>query len=356
VTFPADTELFARVLAKTIEYLDCPAVVGHETPFLDHLARDFTALGHSVSREPNLCVIDMGSVDTASPVFIAHADRHGAVLLDDGTALYAAQTENNLKLADSEENQTDFPDTLAKRYVGETVYAYDRATGGRLAYGRVRETQLDDQNRLILTIADLPDLPAGTPIALARALSQGKPGVVSGQLDNPVSLAALRIAAEFGLKGRIIFTAEEETGHSAHHFLNWAQSGGQAPTQNLIACDTSPFDDGAAALAGAVILRRRDAFASFNSQAISTLEAAAGLAGAPMIFKDSFIARENDARARRERPLKSMGATELGRITADSQGAYTGATLQLPTHNYHSNEETTSVKALTAYVRTLLAI
>lgn len=356
MTTPADTELFARVLAKTNEYLDCPAVVCHETAFLDHLARDFASLGHKVERAPNLCVIDLGDHDAQAPVFIAHADRHGAVLDQDGIALYAARAVKNYKLSDQEQDLTGYVATLSERYAGEAVYAYDRNSGGRLAYGQITGAQLDDHNRLTLSLTDLPALPPGTPIALARALSDDKPGVVSGQLDNPVSLAALRIAAEFGLKGRIIITAEAETGRSAEHFLTWAQAGGQAPTQNLIGCDTSPFEDGAAALAGAVILRRRDAYASFNTQAISSLEAAAGRAGAPMIFKDSFIARENDARARRDQTLKSMGATELGRITADSQGAYTGATLQIPTRNYHTNEETTSVKALTAYVRTLLAI
>lgn len=356
MTLPADTELFARVLAKTNEYLDYPSVVGHETPFLDHLERDFSGLGFVVERRSNLCVVELGPNDGTQPVFIAHADRNGAVLDADGRAVYAAQSVQNLKLTDVEHNPADFAETLSKRYAGETVFAYDRISGGRLAYGQVTGAQLDDQNRLILSLTNLPALPSGTPVALARALTNAKPGVVSGQLDNPVSIAALRIAAEFGLKGRLVFTAEEEIGRSAQHFLDWAQAGGQAPTTQLIACDTSPFEDGAAALAGAVILRRRDAYASFNTQAISTLEAAAGRAGAPMIFKDSFIARENDARARRDQPLKSMGATELGRITADSQGAYTGATLQLPTRNYHSNEETTSVKALTAYVRTLLEI
>jgi len=57
---PTDTEIFARVLAKTSEYLDFPSVVAHETPFLDHLARDFTALGAKVTRPRNLCIAQLG--------------------------------------------------------------------------------------------------------------------------------------------------------------------------------------------------------------------------------------------------------------------------------------------------------
>jgi len=179
---------------------------------------------------------------------------------------------------------------------------------------------------------------------------------LAGQLDNPVSIAALRVAAEHGLGGTILVTAEEEIGRSAGHMLDWAQGGGLQPTRDLIVCDTTPFNDGAAALAGAVILRRRDATASFDADQISRLEQAAGSVGAPMIFKDSFIERENDARSRRGQPAKSMGLTELGRITAASKGAYAGATLQLPTFNYHTNRESTTPRALTAFVKTLLAL
>jgi len=353
VNQPADSTLFARVLAKTNEYLDFPSVVGHETPFLDHLARDFGALGYQVERSPNLCVI---SLHEPGPVYLAHADRHGAVIAEDGKAIYAAQAIKNLKYDDNATHTEAFTATVSRRYEGEDVFAYDRKTGGRLAYGTIKRAYLDDERRLVVDIEDLPPLPGGTPVAFARDVTRNKSGHVSGQLDNPVSLAALRVTAEYGLKGTIIVTAEEEIGRSAGHFLSWAQAGGLAPTTELVVCDTSPFDDAAACMAGAVILRRRDATASFHDATVSRLETAASRAGAPMIFKDSFIARENDARTRRELPLKSMGLTELGRITADSQGQYAGATLQLPTYNYHTNEETTSVKALTAFVRTLLAI
>ena len=353
MNLPADTTLFARVLAKTHEYLDFPSVVGHETPFLDHLARDFTALGCTVERPQNLCVIKLGE---PGPAYLAHADRHGAVIAEDGAAIYAAHAVKNTKYSDGAKASESFTEIVSKRYAGEEVFAYDRKTGGRLAYGVITGAYLDTQERLVLDIIGLPPLPGGTPVALARDVTPNKSGFVAGQLDNPVSLAALRIAAEFGLNGTIIVTAEEEIGRSAAHFLDWASAGGLPPTKDLIVCDTSPFDDGAAAMAGAIILRRRDATASFHDATISRLENAASRAGAPMIFKDSFITRENDARARRELPLKSMGLTELGKITADSQGVYAGATLQLPTYNYHSNEETTSVKALTAFVRTLLAI
>ncbi|MFP4519679.1 MAG: hypothetical protein ACLFQ5_09495 [Oceanicaulis sp.] len=354
MSLPADSALFARILAKTNEYLDFPSVVGHETPYLDHLARDFETLGASVERPRNLCVVRLN--DAAGPVFLAHVDRHGAVTAEDGAPVYAAHAVKNTKYGDSATPSAEFAETISKRYAGAEMFAYDRRTGGRIAYGDVTGATLDGQGRLTLNLREMPALEPGTPLAFARALDRSQAGYVSGQLDNPVSAAALRVAAEFGFKGVIVFTAEEEIGRSAAHFLEWADSGGIAPGRELVVLDTTPFDDGAAALAGAVILRRRDATARFDVDAVRRLESAASGGGAPIIFKDSFIERENDARARRGQSPKSMGLTELGRIARESDGRYTGATLQLPTFNYHSNNESTTPRALTAFVRTIAAV
>ncbi len=348
-----DQDLLARVIAKTCEYLDFPAVVGHETPFLDHLARDYSAIGFNAERPKNLCVIDL---DKPGPVFLAHADRHGAVIDDDGAAVYAAHAVKNDKYGQDTRPSANFVATLNPRHAGEDVFAYDRISGGRIAYGKITGAELDNDGRALLKLKDMPALPAGTPIALARSIDRSQSGFIAGQLDNPITLAALRVAAEHGLGGRIVITAEEEIGRSAAHFMGWAEDGGLDPTNELVVCDTSPFDDGAAALAGAVILRRGDATSSFNAEQVSRLEAAASAASAPIIFKDSFIERENDARARRGETPKSMGMTELGRITAQSKGRYAGGTLQLPSFDYHTNRESTSPRALAAYTRTLLAL
>ncbi|MGY6627918.1 MAG: hypothetical protein ACXIVL_05330 [Oceanicaulis sp.] len=348
---PSDSEIFSRVLAKTSEYLDFPSVVGHETPFLDHLARDFTALGAKVTRPRNLCIAELGE----GPVYLAHIDRHGAITAEDGAAVYAAHAVKNEKYGEAHTVTANFAEAVSRRYAGETVFAYDRKTGGRIAYGRIEAAKVDSAGRLVLTLDGMIALAPGTPVAFARTLGPLEAGLISGQLDNPISAAALRVAAEFGLTGSIVFTAEEEIGRSAAHALGWLADGGQE-RKDIVVLDTTPFDDSAAALAGAVILRRRDATAAFHPETVQHVERAANTVGAPIIFKDSFIERENDARARRGQPLKSLGLTELGRIVALSSGRCTGATLQVPTFNYHSNQESTTPRAITAFARTLLAL
>ncbi len=349
---PGEAHLAARVLAKTNEYLDFPSVVGHETPFLDHLARDFSGLGLTPERQPNLCIVDTGR---AGPVFIAHVDRHGAVIASDGAAIYAANAVKNDKYGEEAAASQVLAGRVNERYAGEEVFAYDRRTGGRLAYGDVASASLDGQGRIVLSISGLPALPTGTPLSFARALDRSANGRVSGQLDNPVSVAVLRVAAELGLGGTLVFTAEEEIGRSAGHFLAWAEAA-LASRNDLVVLDTSPFEDSAAMLAGAVILRRRDASASFNEAMVARVERAATSSGAPVIFKDAFVEAENAARTRRGQPLKGIGITELGKIIARSKGGFTGATLQLPTVNYHSNQESTSPRALVAMLKATLAV
>ncbi len=347
---PDDAALSSRILAKTAEYLDFPSVVGHETPFLDHLARDFSALGAEVERPRNLCVVTLPS---AGPVMLAHVDRHGAVIAKDGAAVYAAHAVKNVKYGEAAPASEILAERVNARYSGEEMFAYDRATGGRVSYGDVTGAALDDQGRLVLALENMPALPPGTPIGFARTIDRTQNGYVSGQLDNPMSAAVLRVAAELGLGGTIVFTAEEEIGRSAAHFTEWAE-GALGARQDLIVLDTSPFEDSAACQAGAVVLRRKDATAPFAEEAVDRLLKACMGANAPVIFKDAYIEAENVGRARRGQPPKSVGLTELGTIIALSGGAWTGATLQAPTFNYHSNQESTTPKALVAFARALM--
>lgn len=351
MSLPDDPVLTSRIVAKANEYLDFPSVVGHETPFLDYLARDFSALGKTTARHKNLCVIEMGD----GPIFLAHVDRHGAIANAQGDIIYAAHAIKSDKYDQDVYASLAFTDTIDDRFSGEEVYAYDRKTGGRIAYGDVLSADRHADGVIALKTDNLPALPDGTPIAFARHLNRDTGGFISGQLDNPISAAVLRIATEFGLKGTIVFTAEEEIGRSAEHFLSWAQQHWGA-RQDLIILDTTPFDGSATSLAGAVILRRRDATAAFDEDMVTRIESAASSVGSPIIFKDSFLDAENKARDRRGETPKSLGLTELGKIIQASEGAFTGATLQVPTFNYHSNQESTTPRALCQFARTLFAL
>ena len=345
--------LISRIVAKTNEYLDAPSVVGHEAPFLDHLARDFRAAGLGVTRQRNLAIIDTGK---SGPIFFAHIDRHGAVMDNEGTARFAAYAVKSDKYNETVAPTAAFAARLDERFRGETMYAYDRRTGGRLAYAVIQGIKLHESlQQIIFRFDAMPPLPAGTPIAFARQQARETGAAVSGQLDNPLSAAMLRVLTETGLRGRIVFAAEEEIGRSAAHILSW-MSDNVGAWNRCIVVDTTPFDDTAALDAGTVILRNRDAHAAFDPALTAATQSLASELGLPFAFKDKLIEAQNAEAVRQGNPEKGLGMTELGRMIMLSGGEVTGTTVQVPTVGYHTNHETTSRRAIRNTARLLLEL
>ena len=353
--------LIARIEAKTAEYLDFPSVVGHETPFLDHLARDFSAAGFETERHRNLTIVHL-SAPGAGPVFCSHIDRHGVIMQADGDGAFAAFAVRSEKYGEMRSPSRAFFSRIEDRYFGEEMFAYDRSTGGRIAYGDVAAVRLDDtgaegegSERIRFTFKGLPALPAGTPIAFSRTIDRSDRDQLSGQLDNPLSAAILRICAEAGLRGTLVFAAEEEIGRSAAHILGWAQTA-LGTCREMIVVDTSPFPDTSTGDAGTVVLRRKDANGTFDEAMVLRLEEAAGKLGLPVLFKDHWIERANASARAGGQAEQGLGITELGRLITLSEGRITGASVQIPTVNYHSNRETTAHKAVVNAARLLLAL
>ncbi len=86
-------------IAKTMEYLSVPAVVGHERFFLDHLENDFAALGLETCRYPGL--LEVHGNDAHSAILCAHVDRHGLISLGKGEYAYAAQYIKEIKYGEA---------------------------------------------------------------------------------------------------------------------------------------------------------------------------------------------------------------------------------------------------------------
>ncbi len=346
MSLPDDPVLSARIIAKTAEYLDTPSVTGAEAPFLDHLARDFMRLKRDAARSDGLCVI-AGKRDDA-PIVVAHVDRHGGVVTPDGAIAPTPKDPESEPVAD---DLTARATAHAQRLVGEQVYAYDRDTGARLAYADIES--LDDGPRF--TCATLAGVPAGSPVALSRSIDRTQSGYFSGWLDNAVAVATAYIVAASGADAHFVFVGGKRSGDAAARLCDWAAAKGVSGAR-FVSLSTSAFDDSAASQAGAVVLRRRDADASFADSAVRRLEQAAEAASAPIIFKDAFIEAENAARARRGEAARPLGSTLAGRLTAQTRGQCAGASLQIPVFNRNTSCETTTPRAMTALARTLFRL
>ena len=69
-------------------------------------------------------------------------------------------------------------------------------------------------------------------------------------------------------------------------------------------------------------------------------------------MKDEVIEAQN-AQLPEDAEPGELGKTELGRVIQHTGGRFNGATVQLPTTDYHSNHETTSELALSNYYEAL---
>ncbi len=338
------------VVAKLHEYLAVPSVIGFERPFFRYLARELGGLGRTGHSAPGILHF-AGS--RPGRVVTAHVDRHGLVSRGGGRFGYAAHVVKAVEYGEEVASSRTFVATACGRLAGEPVAAYDPATGRVLGRGTTAH-RCDLDTAVEIRAAGLEHVPAGTPAGFELGCVEAGERVI-GQLDNVLSAAIVYALVHGGFDGDVVFTAREEAGWSARHFLDHAASH-LTPTHGLIVLDTSPFPDAGPVDEGIVVLRSRDAGGDFAAGLVERLMSAADAVGIRTLLKDREIEARNRELVAAGRKPAGLGRTELGRIVELSGGAWNGATIQVPTTDYHTNMETTSRSAIGSVLRLLEAV
>ena len=242
-------------------------------------------------------------------------------------------------------------DTIADRFTDERVQAHFPYTGTYQGQGVITRSYIcPERNNLIFEVDGLDFVQPGTPISfLDRLHFDGTH--LSAQLDNVISVAVIVHLFRHGFQGTALFTAQEEAGRSWRFALAWFQRQ-RLSTDRLIVLDTSPYPTQEAAEAQELVLRRKDAGASFAVPLTDELRKRCDKLGIRYSFKDEYVERQNAENPERAKPL-SLGRTELGRLIVATEGQLTGTTLQIPTTGYHTAEETASIHSVTAALRLL---
>ncbi|MGB3492181.1 MAG: hypothetical protein WBA57_05605 [Elainellaceae cyanobacterium] len=323
-----------------------PAVVGSEDSFFRVLRRELEEVGATVEYYYGVLVAQGNRPEDL--VLSAHIDRHGLLCTGPNEFQYAAFIAGNQGELTGDSVSEQMLNTIENRFQGQRVQAHLPYTGTYLGQGCITHSYICPERRnLIFEVDGLEYLQPGTPVAFLDRL-QFDGGYMFAQLDNVISAAILIFLFRCGFQGTALFTAQEESGRSWRHALSWFQRQ-QLTTQRMIALDTSPYHNREAADAQQVVLRRKDASADFAAAITQELADRCEQMGITYGYKDDYITAQNQTRTK---PY-SMGRTEMGRLIAATDGAISGTTLQIPTTEYHTPNETASLSSVAAMIRLL---
>ncbi|MDH5472979.1 MAG: peptidase M42 [Gammaproteobacteria bacterium] len=330
-----------------------PSVVGAEHSFFRVLQRELEERGAKVTWYEGLLVAQ-GS-KPYSTMLSAHIDRHGLICTGPNEFQYAAFISANrtdlLNNSVSEELMTK----ITERFQSVPVFAYEPWSGAYRGNGLIKKSYVCEfRNNLIFEIEGLDNVVAGTPVAFEDKLKINN-GRLEGQLDNVLTAAAIVHLFSLGFEGTAFFTAQEEAGKSWRYLLEWFRRFGRS-TNRLFVVDTSPFPSIEATNQQLLVLREKDANASFNKEATKLIEDLCRQENISFIYKDRYVEEDNKKLISAGDKPHSLGSTEMGRIIAASNGLVDGTTLQIPTSGYHTMEESASWESVDAFIRLLILL
>ena len=343
-------DLFIDLLKELIRQ---PSVVGSEHAFFRVLQRALEERGAQVTWYEGLLVAQ-GS-DPHSAMFSSHIDRHGLICTGPNEFQYAAFVAGSRSDLLGNSVSEQLMNKVADRFNQTPVIAYEPWSGAYWGKGEISGAYICEyRNNLIFELLGLEHVVAGTPVAFVDRL-QLRDQRLYGQLDNVLTAALLVHLFSLGYQGTAFFTAQEEAGRSWRYLLEWFRRFG-GTTNQLIVLDTSPYPDIVAADKQQIVLRRKDANALFNAATTDRIEGLCRELGLSFSYKDLYIEERNRLAESQGNATQSLGSTEMGRITAASNGLVHGTTLQIPTTGYHTMEESASVETCQAYLSLLQQI
>jgi putative aminopeptidase FrvX len=327
-----------------------PSVVGSEHSFFRALQRELEERGAQVTWYEGLLVAH--GTKPNSLMLSAHIDRHGLICTGPNEFQYAAFVAGSRSDLLGNSVGEQLMKKIVDRFSAEYVYAYEPWSGAYRGRGMITRAYICEyRNNLIFEVDGLEHLVAGTPVAFADALRVTDQALV-GQLDNVLTAAALVYLFELGFTGTVFFTSQEEAGKSWRYLLEWFRRFGGS-TNQLIVVDTSPYPDFEAAAQQQLVLRNKDANATFSPTMTRKLQSLCDKRGVQFQMKDAYVEAMNVRLRAEGEDARSLGSTEMGRIIGASNGLVDGTTLQIPTSGYHTMSESAPLSSVKAFIDVL---
>ena len=324
-------------------FLKSPAVIGSEQPLIDTIEEEMSKL--NLKTKSYLGLLEVSGTDPESIFLSIHIDRHGLVCTGPGEFQYAAFIAKYHSDLDGNSISEQTYKSLLKRFCNQKVYAYSPCSGKAIAKGTINSSHMCPlRDSIIFKINGIDEIPAGVPISYEPniVIEEGR---VSAQLDNVLLVSVVAALFKQGFQGTALFTTQEEAGRSWRYIEEYFVRK-DAPPRNLLVLDTSPFPSDQDADAQSVVLRNKDANASFDPRITKEIEDRCESLGITYRYKDLFIDNLNKEREKENSHPMSYGRTELGRLVHATNGRMNGSSIQIPTTGYHTTSETAKIQAI----------
>jgi putative aminopeptidase FrvX len=311
------------------DFLQVPATIEHEKPFLDYLQKKIETLGYEIIRNEKYLVIKPKN-KRAKYLFSAHVDRHGFIINDEKEFEHICYYYKKKYGLEFKKDYFEFFLSCAQRHTRDEIYSYEKETGKKLNTFKTTRYNLDWKNKLVTFDLDKEINQNDKVFAIDSKIIQSK-NIFYGQIDNVISVALIYYLLEKGdFNHEIIFTTREEIGKSYENVVDYLSNIDY--DLKIITLDTSPYENFKKQEEGFLTLRKGDENGNFDLEFVAEIEDLLKKKNVPMHYKSSTI-----------------GMTELGRISTSTKGDYNGATIQLPTLNYHTSYETATIKSMKNY-------
>ena len=329
-------KMIKEFINECISFSKIPSVSLFEKPLYNFILKKFKFDNYEKILDENYIAFIPRKYN-GNIVISVHIDRLG-IIFDGNNFVYS--NYYGYKLSGKEYK----PNLLfGKRFVGEKVVAYN-LEGEITDNGIVNDCWIGNEDKdLIFEIdgIEINKLLKPTPIAYKNKLII-RNDEIKGQIDNTISLVLAYFLLKENVDYPVLFTTQEEIGKSWQFIYKFLQ---KPQINNIVIVDTTNIEGLSDFDSTDIVFRISDDIARYNKSII-----------------DKFVDLANKMKLRyflkskSPEGSKTKTVTEVGRITAESNNKYSGASIQFPAIHYHTNHETVkigSIKVLYSFLKNL---
>lgn len=329
-----------KILKICSKLLKIPSVTCYEKPLLEYLNKKAKKYGYETKIIQNKYLIIKPKQKNSNYLISAHIDRHGMIKNNKGEIEFLSfNKRKELQLPFNKEDHDIFLQT-GLAHAKDNIISYNSKTGKKQKKYKITRFNIDHKKKLVTY--NLNKKPKKSEkIFMLESNIQTKENLFSGQIDNTISTAILLyLLKTTNFKQEIIFTTKEEIGESYKQPLHYLQKIKKTKNfQNIITIDTSPYENLKFKEKGFLTLRKGDEYSNYNKE----------------ISKKIKQNLKNKKIYCHIKP-STNGRTELGKISKESKNKYNGTVIQLPTTNYHTTYETSTIESLENYIQIIKEI